>query len=829
MTYDDRKQELGRKPVQILELYLPRCQLTYGVSPCLAGGATPPPEDNELQYAVGTHLFEVPEGVTSIELEVQGGGGGGGGSCDDQILLNYHKAGGGGGGGGGYATKTISVSQGDVIEINVGSGGSGGAGVGPNASYGGDGTNGQHTWVKLNNVLVAQGNRGLGGEGGRVKSGGPLRGGYGGAGGGWTGDSGTDGTNGEDGQFLQTSGDWPGGGVRADGGEGAYVPDGPGDGGYGGMDRQPAGSTENDDGEDGYDGTAWIRYTQTFPPTPSEAGKCFNTYATCQDKDNFDPSDVAYRFATQRMDGLQVSGDFPTWPVITEVRTAPTVLDPGKGLGVRSSCSITLQDFPWQDIQTDPYLETRDYDPVSQGSFFGKLLARNPYYENARLVLHTGYLDDEGNYDAANFITREYFIDKINGPTASGRVTIEGKDILKFADSNRAQIPVQTEGSLRADINSTTSTVPVGSGQASLYSVDDWVRVDDEVMQVTAVDTGNDDLTVDRAVLPSFYPSDVMVAEAHDEDATVQLCVLFEDVRIDQIIYNVITQYTDIDSSFITFADWQATADTWFPDFIFSALITKSTGVKKVLEELCQHLVLLWWDERDRKVRFKALYPDELGTLPVYDDQAHIIDGSVQVRQDPGRRVSQTWVYFGQRNPVLKLDEEENYQGIRAVVDSEAESAFKYNQRKIHKVYSRWIPLGVPGIPLQIAGRLTNEYADTKTMLTVQLDPKDDDLWTGDRLAVATRYVQDIFGAAASKPYLVLQAQESISRHVPKYEYQLMSIGETGRIAFISPDEVSPGVDWPDYVDSTEAQRLYGYIADNDERFVNGDEAYIIA
>jgi VCBS repeat-containing protein len=71
----------------------------------------------------GFVIYTVPDGVTFIQIELWGGGGGGGGGGNGTFCLNN---GGGGGGGGGYARDTLWVTPGEMIFVNVGSGGAGG-------------------------------------------------------------------------------------------------------------------------------------------------------------------------------------------------------------------------------------------------------------------------------------------------------------------------------------------------------------------------------------------------------------------------------------------------------------------------------------------------------------------------------------------------------------------------------------------------------------------------------------------------------------------------------------------------------------------------------
>jgi hypothetical protein len=76
----------------------------------------------------GLHLWEKPEGCTSIYVQIVGGGGGGAGYAE-------------GGGAGGYSEKYIDVKNVKTVQVNVGSGGSnrlyyGNAGDGGTTSFG---------------------------------------------------------------------------------------------------------------------------------------------------------------------------------------------------------------------------------------------------------------------------------------------------------------------------------------------------------------------------------------------------------------------------------------------------------------------------------------------------------------------------------------------------------------------------------------------------------------------------------------------------------------------------------------------------------------------
>lgn len=115
------------------------------------------------------------------------------------------------------------------------------------------------------------------------------------------------------------------------------------------------------------------------------ADKCFNTLKSCPVQDSFAPTDTILRFSTAQQD---IPPDWRIRPTITDVDSAPRRLNPAKGLGEGAECTVTLLDHPWHDIGLDPYYCERPtgeagesvYTPMEQGTYWGKWLARNPYY-----------------------------------------------------------------------------------------------------------------------------------------------------------------------------------------------------------------------------------------------------------------------------------------------------------------------------------------------------------------------------------------------------------------------------------------------------------------
>ncbi len=575
------------------------------------------------------------------------------------------------------------------------------------------------------------------------------------------------------------------------------------------------------------------------PCTASGTGddKCFQSSSTCDDIANFATSTKTFRFASTRIDELQGSGDPPTYPTVTGLSMAPTQLTPGKGLGIRSKVSVTLQDHPDGDIGIDQYLSDRTYDPNERGSFWSKWITRWPFYEGNEMRIKTGYLDSDGAYDASNFITRTYFIDTVTGPSANGKVTITAKDVLKFADAEKAQIPSQSEATITTDITASATSIGIDDPNDDVKDAYDagqtFIRIDDEVLNVTNVTGANPSytLTVTRATMPSLYTGS-LTAEAHDEGATVQHCYYFDAQEIDDIVNTLLSTYAGISGSFLPTSDWQDVVDFGLQNYQFTSLITEPTAVKELLDEITEHTIMLWWNERDSEVQMRSIIQSAIDYGP-FNDTDNVIADSVNVARDDRSRLSQVWLAYGLRTPVAERDELKNYSAVKVSADLDAEGTLEYGQKRIRKIWSRWLFLDKGAVASEIANRLLNYYRDTKHIITLDLDPKDDSAWTGDIISLTTRQVQDSTGDNPERTYRILETNENFKAGGVRYQHTLQSTGsifgkEPSRYGLIGPNTLN------NYSTESDANKAkYAFIAEDDRGdgnpgFPTSDEPYRI-
>lgn len=227
-------------------------------------------------------------------------------------------------------------------------------------------------------------------------------------------------------------------------------------------------------------GIAPCNATLTGSP-PTGAIKCFNSLATCQDRENFTDQDIegaSPRVATTlrfAVDTDYLPADIWCLPFIAspdDVEITPAIVSLGVNLGQRASVRVKMKDSRYSDTGPggDKYLSERTYTPFDQGTFFGKFRARHPFLRGRALRVINGELGEM----LEDMETRHFVVESFDGPTRDGEYTIVAKDVLKFADGDRAQVPRINTGFLVANISSSVTTAtlsPAGVGNLEYEEV----------------------------------------------------------------------------------------------------------------------------------------------------------------------------------------------------------------------------------------------------------------------------------------------------------------------------------------------------------------------
>ena len=544
----------------------------------------------------------------------------------------------------------------------------------------------------------------------------------------------------------------------------------------------------------------------TFGVSPCTATgtKCYNTFATCGDKTNFNKQVKVYRLTTET--SFLPTGE-QIFPCITDIDIAPTKLD-WKGISLRANIQITCKDFPYHDRGIDKYWAERS----TGGTFFGKLKRRNPYVVNRLIKVRTGYVDDNRMVYTED---RTYFIDSIDGPDANGKVTIKAKDLLKLGDEDKSKAPAVNTGKLAGDLSiSDLTNIPIDPVSALFeYPDSGYVRIGDEVIAYTGKSTnGLSGLT--RAQFGT-------AADAHAKDDKVQWCLVYDNARIEDVLYDLLVTYAAVPTEYIEFSDWIDEGQRWFGLWYFTGIISEPKGVNKLLEEIIDTTqIALWWDEVASLIRFKAVRVPLSTDMPdTLTDSANLLAKSVQVIEREQDRVTRVEVYFGLIQAIDDI-KKENFRNLAIVVGSNEESDNAYGAVKTREVLTRWIDFDPHG---DAVGRaILARYLNTPKEVTFRVDGKDASLRTGDYIDIRTRLTPDLSGADDTKRYIVTERREvEAATH---WEYKAQYVGETEHFACVVGSATTPN-----YSSATsDDKNTYMYVSDDDGLVATGISGNLI-
>lgn len=473
--------------------------------------------------------------------------------------------------------------------------------------------------------------------------------------------------------------------------------------------------------------------------------KCFNTKATCPVAASYSSSTVTLRF-TEESAMRDLSIDALT--NLMAVSFSPSKIRPGEDLGQRSSLNVVLRDMPHSDTGDgfDKYAGERAYNPYTLGTLFGRFRARQPYIRGAALRWYVGYADQA----LADMECRNFIVDSFDGPSVDGKFTLKGTDPLKLLDGDRAQVPALSNGRLLADITevATTATLtPAGIGNAEYPSSGYLAIGGNEIVAFTRV---ADALTfTGRAQLGT-------PATSHSAADMVQLVKRYVAADPADIIYDLMVNGAGVPASYITLADWQAETAGYLRRTYTTTLGSPLPVAKLVAELMRQAGLSIWWDDIAGKIRLRVLRSIPSSALVLSTD--NVLPSTFSRAEQPSKRISTVWAFYGMRNPLLGAEDNDNYRAV--AVSADLEAIGNYGDLGLTKIYCRWIPQGGQSAALRVGELLLKRYGTPPRSFRAALmrDAQErPELGNGYQLRWVTE--QDAFGASESVPVQVLSLE----------------------------------------------------------------------
>jgi hypothetical protein len=392
------------------------------------------------------------------------------------------------------------------------------------------------------------------------------------------------------------------------------------------------------------------------------------TYVEIDVPNFIDPEDPdeTLRFA---IDASYLPNSIAAIPSVQSINVSPTTIALGANMGQRATVTVTLKDHRH-------VFNGEDYDA---GSFWGKFRGRYGLKLRGRpmRIIH-GLLGESPE----QMVARHYTIESTNGPNPqTSEFQIIGKDVLKLADNDRAQAPVMSNGFLLADLPEaafSTTLAPTGIGDAE-YPASGYAAIGGK--EIIAFTRSGDVLTIARGQFGT-------VAVAHSDQDRVQLAKFYNGQTPAAIINDLLTNYAGIPGAYIPLAEWNAEMNAYMPN-VYTATIAEPTGVNKLISEVIEQAGLaMWWDEATQLIGLRVLRP--ISTEAFMFTEENVLEGTLQITEQPDTRISEVWTYFGQRDPLKPVEDTDNYRSSERLRDAVAEA--EYGGPTIKKIYGRWIP-----------------------------------------------------------------------------------------------------------------------------------------
>lgn len=476
----------------------------------------------------------------------------------------------------------------------------------------------------------------------------------------------------------------------------------------------------------------------------------------------------------------------------------PTKMSIASGLGFRGHVNVKLKDFPFGNV----------------GTYFGRLLASNPYYIDRKLKVYTGFYDGV-TFDWANFKEHLYFIKKIAGPDANGLVSITAADPLTLLDEDQAQAPEVSDGELTAALTSSATGTLNITDNTGFSASGGVANIDGELVRYSGISGGDSIVTTERGAFGSE-------AKAHDDEDSVRNCYYFENENVVDAIRSLIEDFSPIDhATYIPDADWNSQRDDYLVGDLVTGVVTDPQDVKKIVEDLCkQAWISIWWDDVAQEIKLRAIGPTITPNATLNKNE-QILDTGERQRRDPTKAISEVWIYYGRIDHSDDETEPKNYTNLYVKADADATTG--HLKPKIKKIFANYIPSSGGSSVSKLASRILAQNAQGTYEYRFQMDVKDADTKTGEAVTVTSDLIQGSDGIEVPTNFMVIERDQIADT---KYQYTAIRTGfSTGsNYGLIAPNSML------DYLsETTENKTTYAFVADTStEEMSNGDDPTLI-
>jgi len=452
-------------------------------------------------------------------------------------------------------------------------------------------------------------------------------------------------------------------------------------------------------------------------------------------------------------------------------------------IGRRAFMSATFNDAPHSGYPYDPYLNDRETDPLTIGTFWSRWLVQNKFGKTRAVVrLYSGY----DGQKLSEMTSQAYVADRLI--LGDKTATLETRDYLSLTEFAKAQVPAQSDGDLLFAMDAAQTSFFILGDVTDKFPNTGTVRIDDELMTYTGL-TVTTPLAGPRTEFTGVTRgTDNSTADTHDIEDDVQLCRRYTSARIDDVLEDLLVNDSQIPTQLLDLAKFTSEYDGQLTAYTLTTLITEPTGVDELIGEIAEQCAFyIWWNERRQIVDMQAIRPlttvDQ--TLTEADD---IIDGTLTLEERPKERLTTISIRIQPRDYTRDLGLGKNYRQHIIVSNSEATGPDEYGDLpQTRQMYSRWLETVAQGN--QTGARYSRRYKDVPQYITFMVDAKDRQLWVGDFISVDHYKVLDRRGKKdVARRWLIIEAEEVEAGH--RQKIKAVDITQDGIQYFIADPAV---------------------------------------
>lgn len=412
-------------------------------------------------------------------------------------------------------------------------------------------------------------------------------------------------------------------------------------------------------------------------PAVEGASEGYGTPITTNQPSN---ATATYRFTMKSSPLIPLNN---VWRCVTSISESPTELQSGRGLSSRGTGTIVMSEFKGDP---NPLAPSVTPEVINQGGFLAKLKARNVLV-NKNIRIKNYRIGDDGQIPDldSDAEVRHYIIESFTSSDV-GTWRLKFKDELYRFDIDEKQWPIARDGYLRASISTTDTLLQVDPNIS--YQINDAIRIGSDLMTIQSVSNIGTSIaqvtTRSRAIGISNPPFSQLISKtevnAHDAGDEIFLCKVYDNARIDTVLYDILTE-SGVDPSLIPLAEWQAEIDTWHSGtritHVFSEAQDSNDVINMILES---YMIDMWFDVVERKIKITAISEWQQSTR-ILSEGKEINYDTVRTDEKDDLRASDALVVYG-KSFKARDDSTENFSKASVFTDPALSSLDQYGEPK---------------------------------------------------------------------------------------------------------------------------------------------------